>query len=411
MQYRNYLIIFSFLLFIPQITLSEVYSAKQLVEIAVNNSSLVKTYNLEVQSKEKLAEQSGIWDNPSFELGTEIKEELGGTTRSTRYGFSQTFYKFGKFSVKKRIFQSEAQIAKLESAAANLKLRSLIWGLIFEFKAAKEKLSYAEERLGRFKTAEAFLKSRVFVAPQKKAEASIVSAKLIILQKEQLHIQTQKENLWNELNSYLHLREEPEIKVAWYKQAPQISFKELFAELAINNPDLKKQILRIAQAQDQFNLAKIDTWPGLTVSGIYSNSSGFNPEKLYGLGVSIPLPILNTNSSAKAALDFQAQAEAVRLDYINEKVMKDLKAAFLNYEISKKLVLNLPIKKINELEKAIREIDKYFKRGQVDLLTYLEADSQLFESLSAILESQVELVKSISELQLLTGRNEITREN
>lgn len=91
--------------------------------------------------------------------------------------------------------------------------------------------------------------------------------------------------------------------------------------------------------------------------------------------------------------------------------MKELNSAFLSFELAKKSVVGLPVKKIDDLEKAITETDKGFKRGQVDLLTYLEADSQHFESLSAILEAQLDLVKSISDLQILTGSSQLILEN
>jgi outer membrane protein TolC len=87
-----------------------------------------------------------------------------------------------------------------------------------------------------------------------------------------------------------------------------------------------------------------------------------------------------------------------------------LRTAFLDFEFSKKSIGVLPLKKIVEFEKATQEIDKGFKRGQVDLLTYLEADTQHFESLSAILEAQLDLAKSISELQMLTGRVQLLLE-
>ncbi len=407
MQFNVMVTVLSLNFLCPQAAFSETFTAQQLVEMAVQNSSLGKANGLDLQSKAELVNQAGVWENPNFQIGNEVKDEVGGSTRSIKYGLSQSFYLPGKFSARKRVFQADADVAKIELASNALTLRSRIWSLIYEYKAAKEKLSHADERLGRIKTAQSFLKSRVFAAPQKKAEAGIVTAKLIVLQKDQLHIQVQKESLWNDLNLYLQLSTEPDIKSEWYVKAPQLFKAELMQQLSTSNPEVKIQNTRLVQSREQLGLAKVDAWPGFNVSGNYSEGSGLNPEKVYGLGVSIPLTIFNINTAGKASAGLQVSSQEAKQVYVQAKVLKDFKVAFLNYEMSKKLVTSLPVKKINELEKAIRDTDRDFKRGQVDLLTYLEADSQHFESLSAILEAQVELVKSISDIQILTGRNDL----
>lgn len=407
MQFGVLVTVLSITVFCAQAVHSETFTVQQLVEIAMQNSSLEKANELESKSKAELVNQAGVWENPNFQIGSEVKDEVGGSTRSIKYGLSQSFYLPGKYSARKRVFQADADIGKIELASNTLTLRSRIWSLIYEYKAAKEKLSHADERLGRIKTAQSFLKSRVFAAPQKKAEAGIVTAKLIVLQKEQLHIQVQKESLWNDLNLYLQLSTEPEIKSEWYVKAPQLSKAELMQQLSTSNPEVKIQNSRLVQSREQLGLAKVDAWPGFNISGNYSEGSGLNPEKVYGLGVSIPLTIFNINTAGKASAGLQVSSQEAKQVYVQAKVLKDFKVAFLNYEMSKKLVTSLPVKKINELEKAIRDTDRDFKRGQVDLLTYLESDSQHFESLSAILEAQVELVKSISDIQILTGRNDL----
>lgn len=413
MKYRKLLpIIFASLsLFLSQSAQCESFTTNQLVEMAIKNSSLTKSYDLDAKAKDKLSEQAGAWDNPTFEIGTENKKESGGETRSMRYGLSQTLYMPGKFSTREKIFKSEAEIAKFEAASIELKIRGLVLNLIYEFKASKEKMNHAQERLERFKTVQGFIQSRVFAAPQKKAEASIVTGKLIVLQKELFHIQAKTENIWNELNSYLKLNSIPEIQLDWFKKGPSLNRQEVSNLLVANNLELKKQDAKLAQSKNEVDLASLESWPGLTVSGSYSDGSGFSPEKIYGLGVSLPLPIFNSNRSVRSASEFRSKAEVERLNFLKEQTLKELNSAFLSFELAKKSVVGLPVKKIDDLEKAITETDKGFKRGQVDLLTYLEADSQHFESLSAILEAQLDLVKSISDLQILTGSSQLILEN
>lgn len=389
----------------------ESFTASQLVEIAIKNSSLATSYDLDAKAKDKLSDQAGAWDNPVIEIGTENKVESGGETRSMRYGLSQTIYMPGKFSTKEKIFKSEAVIARLEATSVELKIKGVVLNLVYEFKASKEKMNHAKERLERFKTVQNFIRSRVFAAPQKKAEASIVTGKLIVLQKELFHIQANTENIWNELNSHLKLSSIPEIQLDWFKKGPSLNRQAMSNLLLANNIELKKQDAKLTQTKNEVDLISLDSWPGLTVSGSYSDGSGINPEKIYGVGLSVPIPIFNANRSARSASELRSKAEVERLNFVKEQTLKELNSAFLNFELAKKSVINLPVVKINELEKAIAETDIGFKRGQVDLLTYLEADSQHFESISAILETQLDLIKSISAIQNLTNNSQLILEN
>lgn len=392
---------------LPLFAFGASYSPEQLIEAAIKNSALFSAYEFELKAKEMFSAQAGVWDNPSFEIGKENKKEPGGDTKFSHYGLSQAFYIPGKFSAKQRVAMGEAEVAKYDLKLFELKLRGSVLSLIFEFKAAVEKLNHAQERLQRFKDVEGFLTSRVFAAPQKRAEASIVAAKLIVLQKELIHIQAQKENLWIELNSYLKLKSEPEINLNWFKSGPRLSLQELSSEAASNSGEILKQSAKLVQSKNEVDLAKVESWPGLTISGNFSEGKGFGPEKNYGIGLSLPIPIFNANSSARSAANYKHQAEIERLNFAKEQINKDLKAAFLNYELAKKSIASLPMTKIEVMEKATKEIDRGFRRGQIDLLTFLEADSQHFESISSILESQLDLVKSISELQIITGRSQL----
>ncbi len=386
---------------------AETVTPAKLIEIGLKNSYLISSQRLIVEEKQKLSDQAAEWENPKFDISTESKKEPGGDTDLIRYGFSQTLYMPGKFSSKQKITHGDFEIAKAELRNKEIELRSKLLNLIYEYEIAKKKFSYASERLVRFQTVESFLKFRVFASPQKKTEASIVVGKLLVLQRELLHIQSQKENLWNELNSYLKLTSEPDISISWYEKGPDLAIQNLTVRAISNSLELQVQNIKLQQSKDEVELAKVESWPSLTVSGGYSASSGYSPEKIYGLGVSFPLPFFNTNRASRAATSFRLRSEWERLSYLKEQTLKSINSAFLEFQLAKKLLAGLAVQKVKDLEKSIRETDRGFMRGQVDLLTYLEADTQHFESVSAIFDAQLDVVKSISNLQTLTGEEQL----
>jgi outer membrane protein, heavy metal efflux system len=382
------------------------YSAEQILSIAVSNSSLIKANELFVKSHEKYEAQAGSWENPVFEIGTEEKKEAGGKTTSTQYRLSQTLLLGGNLSSKEAIARTETEAAKIELSISEIQLRYQVLNLIYSLKAAKEKLLHSEERLERFKTAEQFLRSRVFAAPQKQAEANIVSAKLIVLQKELAHVKAEKERIWYELNSHLKMPSEPEILIEWIKKVPVIESSSVSQNTLENNLELKRQDIEVKAFKAEADLASAETWPAFTIGGSYSDGTGYSPEKIYGLSLSFPIPLFNFNISKRNASLLKSKAGAEKLNFLKDQLAVETQQAILNYQLSKDLVESIPIKKIDQIEKDMVGTDRGFRRGQVDLLTYLEADSQHYESVVTILDSQLELIKSISEIEMLTNKKQ-----
>ena len=57
-----------------------------------------------------------------------------------------------------------------------------------------------------------------------------------------------------------------------------------------------------------------------------------------------------------------------------------------------------------EIEKDFVRSDNGFKKGLVDLVSYLEADAQHFDAITAIYDTQTEFVQSLGEMTMLTGK-------
>lgn len=145
-------------------------------------------------------------------------------------------------------------------------------------------------------------------------------------------------------------------------------------------------------------VARQDRWPGFTLSGAYADGGGFSPEKIVGVGVSFPLPVWNANGAGIEAGKFHHEAELQKYAFEKERTGRLLKAEFLRYEASRHAVRALPVAKLGEIEAEMAGTDQGFRRGHVDLLTYIEADSQHSETLDAIYDAQVEFATTTSHL-------------
>lgn len=379
------------------------YTASELVARAIERNPELKALDFEADAERSRAVQAGFWEDPTLELGGEKKTEPVGDTNFGRIGLSQTISKPGRLRAREEAARKMADLANVNGEASRIELRGQVLELIYEFRVAHEKANHSQERLRRLKTVETYLKSRTFAAPQRKAEASIVRSKLLVLEKENSELEATESAAWNSLNTYLGFGERIEVSAPWYTTGQNLDFKELEHRAQERNPDLKRQSLQVQLRESEFKAAEADRWPGLTVSASFSNGSGASPEKNYGLGISLPLPMWNGNRGNIDASKASMSAAENRLDWARSRMTANLKSALDHYKASLLTLSKLSFDKMGSFERDMTEIDASFKRGQVDLITYLEADAQHFESLNAALDAQVEYVSNLRKILLLVG--------
>ena len=381
----------------------ESLTLKTAVERAVERNPELKALALEVEAERERAAQAGRWDDPTLDLGVLRKDEPVGRTSFGNVGLSQTIPRPGRLGARADRARARERLAEGERADQETELRARVLELLYLHRVAQEKAEHAQERVERFRTVETYLRSRPFAAPQKRAEAAIVRSKLMVLQKEWRELEANRKIAWNRLNLFLGYEREVDIRVPWYVSAPQFSPPEILDRLESRSPDLRRQSRRVEAQEAEARAERLEAWPGLALSATYSDGSGASPEKNYGLGLSFPIPAWNGNRGAIRAADARARAEESRRGWLRERVKAELSSALERYRTSAVSLAELAPEKMKTQERDMRELDAGFKRGQIDLLTYLEADGQHFESLNAILDAQVGFLASLSALLRLVG--------
>lgn len=383
---------------------AEAFEAKELVEIAITRNPELKALRLEVEAHSNLAEQEARWENPSLELGADQKHQPVGRTDFMKIGLSQEFMRPSRRNAKVNSAKAAADLSRVQQDESEIHIRNEVLKLIYEYRAATEKAEHAKERLQRFRTVGTYLHSRVFAAPQKQAEASIVRSKLLLLGRQFRELEAGRKIAWNKLNLYLGLKSEPTIKAEWFPSGQPLAFEHLFEKAKTYSPDIREQKFKIAQAESERKIAQTNYFPGLKLNATFADGKGEDPEKVYGLGVSIPLPVWNFYGSAVRGSESQANAERMRLGWAEERTAQELRSALEKYSAARISLDELKIEDVTKLEKEMRSIDQNFKRGQVDLLVYIEADAEHFDSLNAIFESQVEYVAARAAIYEIVGQ-------
>lgn len=382
---------------------SDSFTITDLINRAVERNAELQSLQFEADAQRARAEQAGRMDDLNLQLGIEKREAPIGTTSFNSLGLSQNFSRPGRLRAKENAALAEANLKDGDRQISEIALKGKVLELVYIFRVASEKAAHGKERFERFKTVQTFLKSRPFAAPKSRAEAMIVRSKLLVLQKEMRELEANQRMSWNNLNLYLGLSSEPQIRFAWYKTTPILDSSSLTKKTLESSPEIRRQTLRLAVQENDLRVAEYDSWQGFTLTGSYSDGRGVGPEQTYGLGVSFPLPLWNANRGEISASRSKRQAEEAMLRWARERANANIKSAFERYQLTSATIKELSPDHIREQERDMRDIDNGFKKSQVDLITYIEADAEHFASLNAILDAQVDFVSALRELLFLVG--------
>lgn len=389
----------------------EKYKVDDLIDRAVSRNAELKAYELDARSQDERSSQAALWDDPNLDLGIEnrVQPSLGGTD-SGRVGVSQFINRPGRLGARVDVAQALFRNSKIEYEVSRIQLRATLIKLIYAYKISVERTQHAKERVDRIATVNTYLNSRPFVAPLARAQVLIVRSKLSILQKQLREFDAERKSNWSNLNLYLGLEAEPLIDLKWYRTPKDLMEADLLLKAEKTNPDVRRASVRVEASDAEARLAKAEAWPGFTLSGQYSNGNGYQPERVYGLGLSFPIPVLNGNRGNIRAAAAAAQASNSRLDWERSKLKYTLESMIAKYKAAATSLRAMSVDDIGKNDSEMNSIDRFFKRGQVDLITYLEADQQHFDNFNTALEVQSEYLQALSDVLFLVGEAPLASE-
>jgi len=129
-----------------------------------------------------------------------------------------------------------------------------------------------------------------------------------------------------------------------------------------------------------------------------------------GIGISLPLPIFNQNEKGIRSAEKNIQAEKSALDFQYRQLDSSLSALLVELEVARKRVLQYHNTLLSTMENELKETDEEFRKGRVDLLVFLELDTETSETFNRVLEAHYLLMEKVTTLFLLSGERNIISE-
>jgi outer membrane protein, heavy metal efflux system len=138
-----------------------------------------------------------------------------------------------------------------------------------------------------------------------------------------------------------------------------------------NRPDLRAAEKGLAAADSQFELARVNARPDVTLSASYQNSAGTAATVL---GLSIPVPVFDRNQGEVARTQsarIQAQQQHAE---VQGQVKTDVKDAYEALQTSDRVVRFYKSGYLEVAEKSLKISEYAYRRGAASLLDFLDAE-------------------------------------
>lgn len=380
------------------------YTLPRLVGLALENNRLLGSQAARVEEHRRGAAQARAWPGASLDFLAGRKSAAGASGGSYELSLAQPLPLTGKLGLRGRLLDLEADSWSVRRSASEVFVTLDVIRLAYEYSSNRRKAAFVEARQKRFDLIREYLSGRPFATPQGKADSRIVQNRLKLLVADAIQSQAGYKASFEKLKVYIPLApsDTPDIEVPWLSGAKALEEKEWLAKALGNNPDLRIQRLVVEGAEVERGLAQKDGWPDPAVVASHERAKTVETEKTTSLGLSLALPSWNRNRSGVKSAEQRALAEKGLLGFEERKLKAEFPRALVEYEASRQTAAKYPQSALAELEQQLKEAEEGFRKGQLDLLTFLELDATSAEAYGRVLDAQADLAARLAEIFTLT---------
>ncbi len=393
------------------VSAAEPVALDALVAETVGRNPELKFYEAEIAAARGGRMTAGEWANPelSSEIGHKQVHDLGGNNIGDgpiwSVSLSQTFEFPGRLSLRKAIANRQIELAELglEQFRAALAMRARALG--YQLLAAQQRAEAADEVSKRFQDLLAILVQRDVAGVAPMLETRIIEANAFALNRRSSEASIAARNAQFELNQLRGLPVATPVEVARMAlplpSAPAL--ETLLATARERNFEIRARVAELEQQGLRVQLSRNERWPSVKLAPYIAEEKGSDRERRFGLGVTVPLPLLNRNAgNIETARAREAQAE-VALTVALREVERKIAAAHNAYDTFLSEIARWPADAVRRFRDAARIGDEHYRLGALPVATYTSLQTQYLGAVDALLSTQADALEAWQQLELLTG--------
>ena len=369
------------------------------VQLALDNNPELSSARREVEAVEGARDQAGVFPNPTLSMQM---EDTRSQTRQTTVLLSQPIELGGKRSARIEAAERAVDIARTQLEAKQIELRAGVTAAFFSTLVAQDRVRLAQASLdlahrGSDAAGKRVTAGKVSPVEETKAKVAEAGVRLELVQAHsELQITLQQLRALMGGGTPVTLVDGDVLAIPAPRPDASLEISILDA------PSLREARLEARRLNALVDLERAKRIPdiSLTLGSTRQQELGRNQALV---GVSIPLPIFDTNrGNLTEALRRQDKAEdAIRAAEL--RLRTEVYAARQRYATSRVEVETLRNEVLPGAQSAFDAATKGFELGKFSYLEALDAQRTLLQARAQYLRSLAEAHRSITDLDRLLG--------
>jgi cobalt-zinc-cadmium efflux system outer membrane protein len=390
---------------------AEPITLEALVADTVASNPEVRFYEAEIAAARGDRVTAGKWRNP--ELGTEFGHkdvrDLGGNHLGDgpvwSVSVAQTFEFPGRLSLRRALADRQIQLAELGLAQFHSALAMRARSAGYQLMAANQRADAAAEVAKRFHDLLAVLVQREPAGVAPMLEMRIIEASALTLSRRASEASIAAEAAQLELNQLRGKPTTSRVEVARTTIAlePAPALDGLLANAREHNYDVRTRVAELQQQGLRVELSRNERWPSVTVGPFVASERGVDKQIIVGLGVTVPLPVLDQNQGHIATATARRSQAEVALTVALREVERKIAAALAGYRTFLAEMARWPPDAVQSFRDAARLGDEHYRLGALPVATYVELQRQYLDAVDALLRTQADALDARQQLEFLTG--------
>lgn len=394
-------------------------SSADLIRRALLSNRELAAVRLEINRAHARLRQAGLRPNPTLEFEQTTGRLTGSAgERETTVGVALPVELGGKRQRRIDLAQVELEAAEAEVADRERRLTSEVYGAYAEALAALRELAITEDLSDIDLQTTRFVQARVNEGETAPLELNLLRVEVDRLRSRRALVEGRLQVALLKLKSLVGIEASEPLRLREDIRTPQLPASPGSVEAAIDialrtRPDLRLARLTKEAAQAGLRLARAQSAPDLTASARYTtNRSVFDStpvgpiadrDRLLTFGVSVGIPVFNTNQGAKEEAALAIDQAQKRREFLEQLVRSEVTAAYARYDASNKALSTFEQGVVGRSMENIKAIRAAYQLGEFRITDLLAEQRRLLDAQREFTEALAERYRALADLQTAVG--------
>lgn len=377
------------------------YGPQELALLAEERAPLIKMSLENAEAAKHQVSQTRLLSNPTLSVMAGSVKAGTQSGSALEFTLGQPIPWPGKRQAGINSAKILEKISEVDLEESKLLVHHSVSLLAIELAVMNELEKHHGDRKKRFSIIHRYLTSRPLPSPKQQLEKDLIETQINIVEAQMFDLEARKKTISEQL-TFLTGQEQIEVKVPWVVVGP-LPKNDYLVQLE-NSPRYQRSRKLEELAQSQIEEARYLARPDIVVGANYREERVAPVNRFLHANVAVVIPIVDRSQHSVEMARANARTKEAGKKLVMYESVSALNQSYQKLVSSYRSMEIFKIAKIKQQETRFKMAEDAFKKGRIDVLTFLETDTQIHEAVDVSYHSYMKYFTALSEINLLTGQ-------